>query len=352
MAIMPWIGVFIQILWQQVMPIVGAISVVVLVVYKMGHKIPVATVRDKLGRMLIGRGSRILGRTLIAVKDEDGLWSLKPATYDGQNNGYWVPTADGREFYDAAGVGGDPGGWYGGTALAVAYDGLGALAEPASGEVGRQARIKMQHYAEDLSTIDYAEWKAKEDGPPLIAAAGDQIASSLAGGGRAVADGGRRVRNKFGKGANVARDRVGDGVESARGRIGDDDDGDAEDDEDEDGDLPVRTDGGQVTDEADDGKTVIDEWEVQLPKRKVVDLRDTIHAAPFNVKPQQFHRVAENAKKGQQGFASLGPLGQAGIIMGAFMMGAIVAYIGFSAAGSGGGGISMPMTIAATGVLP
>lgn len=322
MAIVQLIQLFLQILWEQVMPIVGVLSVLVMFLVMGGHNIPVASVRDKLARRLIGRGSRIMGKTLMAIKDEDGLWTLKPATYDGENNGYWVPTSNGREFYDASGVGGDPGGWYGGTALAIAYDGLGALAEPASGEVGRQARIKMQHYAEDLSKIDYAKWKAQEDGPELIASAGEQIASSLASGTRALADGGRE-----------ARDKIGQGVESARDRVSGD-----EDDEDP---LP------------DGGKTVIDEWETMLPQRKVVDLRDTIHAAPFNVKPQQFHRVAENAKKGQQGFASLGPIGQAGLLMGAFMLGAIVAYIGFTAAGSGGGGgLSIPMMMPAMGVLP
>ncbi|ADQ68447.1 hypothetical protein C499_08697 [Halogeometricum borinquense DSM 11551] len=334
MALMPWLNLFLQILWDKVMPIVGVISVLSIFLIMGGHNIPVGSVRDKLGRRLIGRGSRIMGKTLMAIKDEDGLWSLKPATYDGENNGYWVPTADGREFYDASGVGGDPGGWYGGTALAIAYDGLGALAEPASGEVGRQARIKMQHYAEDLSTIDYATWKAQEDGPELIAAAGTQIADSLVNGTQVLADEGRRARDKLGESVGSARDRLGDGVDAARDRVGDDED-------------DPLTDGG---------KTVIDEWETMLPTRKVVDLRDTIHAAPFNVKPQQFHRVAENAKKGQQGFASLGPLGQAGLLMGAFMLGAIVAYIGFTAAGSGGG-ISIPMGGAGmimppSGVLP
>lgn len=319
MSIMPWISLFLQILWEQVMPIVGVLLTLLLFLIKGGHQIPVATVRDKLGRRLIGRGSRILGKTLIAIKDEDGLWTLKPATYDGENNGYWVPTPDGREFYDASGVGGDPGGWYGGTALAVAYDGLGALAEPASGEIGRQARIKRQFYAEDLSKIDYAQYKAGETSKNLIAGAGERIHNSLAHGRSAIADGGSRVK-----------DKVGDGVDAARDKVGDDEDG------------PI----------SDGGEPVLDEWETMLPVRKTVDLRDTIYAAPFNVKPQQFHRVAENAKKGQQGFAKLGPLGQAGVIMGAFMMGAIVAYLGFTAASGGGGGISIPMGGTAGMVMP
>lgn len=282
MAFMVWINIFLQILWTKIMPIVGTLAVIGLVLVMMGHQVPVAMFRDKLGRKLIGRGSRILGRTLIAIKNEDGLWTLKPGEYDSDNNGYWVPTEDGREFYDASGVGGDPGGWYGGTALAVAYDGLGALAEAASAEVGRQARIKKRAYAEDLTTIDYAQYKAGEAGKNLLAAAGDRLELNLAG----------------------------------------------------------RFDSKPVT---DGGKTVIGEWDTMIPTRKVIDLRDTLENAPFHVRPQQFHSVAESAKKGQQGFASLGPLGQAGLLMGAFMLGAIVAYIGFSAAGGGGGGISIPM---------
>lgn len=299
LQIMPWIQIAISVIWNHVMPIVGVLAVLVTMLVQAGHKLPMASARDKLGRRLIGRGSRILGKTLIAVKDEDGLWTLKPATYDGENNGYWVPTADGREFYDAAGVGGDPGSWYGGTALAVAYDGLGSLAEVAAGEVGRQARIKKQTYKEDLSTVDYAKYKSEDYGKKLLAGAGKQIHNALA----------------------HSKARAADGAQATRDKLGSDDNG-------------PFTDGGE---------DLIDEWETMLPKRKVVDLRDTIHAAPFNVKPQQFHRVAENAKKGQKGFASLGPIGQAGLIMGAFMLGAITCYIGFSASGGGGASISVPM---------
>ncbi|GAA0303968.1 hypothetical protein [Halarchaeum salinum] len=293
-----WLTIILTILWERVMPIIGVLSILGIMFIMLGDKIPVGSIRDKLGRRLIGRGSRILGKTLILIKDEDGLWTLKPATYDSDNNGYWVPTSDGREFYDASGVGGDPGGFYGGSALAVAYDGLGSLSTVAGAEVGRQARIKRKTYAEDLASIDYAKYKAGETSKDLLAGAGDAIRRALVSGDDAATDGG-------------------------------------------------------VTVVEDDETTVVGEWETLLPTRKVVDLRDTLDNAPFQVRPQQFHRVAENAKKGQQGFASLGPLGQAGIIMSAFILGAIACYVGFSATGGGGGGagISIPMGMLSTGVL-
>ena len=292
MAIGVYINIFLQVLWQHVMPIVGVVATLGALLFTQAHRFPVASVRDRLGTKLVGKGSRIIGRTLIALKDEDGLWSLKPATYDKANNGYWVPTDDGgREFYNAEGVGGDPGTWYGGATLAVAYDGLGALADPASAEVGRQARVKREVYESDLSKRGQIAQGVKKKGGELIASAKGQL--------------------------------LGDDVE--------------EEEED------ILADGGD--------ETVIDQWDTLLPDRKVVDLRDTIHAAPFNVRPQQFHRVAENAKEGQRGFAKLGPIGQATLLMGAFMLGAIVCYLGFSASGGGGGGgISLPMMAHLVGV--
>lgn len=289
MALMAYLNIVIQILWSKIMPAVGVLAVVGYGLIKVGHKIPLASAREKLGTRILGQGSRILGKTLIAIKNEDGLWTIKPGSYDEENNGYWVPTDSGREFYDAAGVGGDPGGWYGGTSLAVAYDGLGALAEVASGEVGRQARIKKQTFKEDLSKL--------EQGEQLIASAGKEIAGTLGG----------KVREA------------------------------------------TRSDDEAVT---DGGKELVEEWQTMLPEKKVVDLRDTLHNAPFHVQPQQFHRVAENAKEGQRGFAKLGPVGQAGIIMMAFMLGGIVTYIGFTAAGSGGGAMKLPLTaLPALGVM-
>jgi hypothetical protein len=320
MAFMFYVNLFLQILWNHIMPVVGVISVVVTLLVMGGHNIPIPTVRDRLGRRLLGRGSRILGRTLMAIKDEDGLWTVKPATYDSENNGYWVPTEDGREFYDASGIGGDPGGWYGGTSLAVAYDGLGALAEVASAEVGRQARVKKQLTEEDLSRSEYAAHKAKQKG-------GEYAEKGRQKGGELAAEGRDRAEPYLEKGKDKGRAYLAKAAERLLGRNYDDD---------------IMPDGGEH---------IIEEWDSVLPQRKVVDLRDTVYAAPFNVRPQQFHRVAENAKKGQQGFAKLGPLGQAGIIMGAFMMGAIVCYLGFSATG-GGGGISIPMGGSAGVIMP
>lgn len=288
-----YVNLVLAILWEHVMPFVGVLAVVGVVVVQLGHQIPVASARGALGRRLLGRGSRILGKTLIAIQDEDGLWELRPASYDKQNNGYWVETGDGREFYDAAGVGGDPGAWYGGTSLAVAYDGLGALAEVASGEVGRQARIKRQQFDGDLSAIE----KAGYQGQQVLATAGEAIRRTFA-----------------------------------------------------DGDDVVEADGGAALEAGEDGEAVVEEWETLLPERKVVDLRDTLHAAPFHVKPQAFHAVAEEAKRGQRGFASLGPVGQAGLLLGAAMLGGILVYLGLSAAGGGGGGgggVSIPMAYVA-----
>jgi hypothetical protein len=98
-------------------------------------------------------------------------------------------------------------------------------------------------------------------------------------------------------------------------------------------DADAVTDGGVPKPE------VVDEWKAYLPKRAVVDLRDTLHNAPFHVRPAQFHRVEENAKAGQSGGLNptVADLGKVGL---GFMM-AVIGYYIF-AGGGGGAAVSLP----------
>jgi hypothetical protein len=208
----------------------------------------------------------MLGSTLLAVKDDDGIWTLRPAEYDSQNNGYWVSVGDSEEFFDAEGVGGDPGTWYGGTNLAVAYDGLAGLAAPVSGEIGRQVEIKRR--------------ESRDEFPGIVPATKELL--------------GRH----------------------------------APDDPDDDA---LAADGGAAEE--------LDAWEVTLPEKKVVDMRDTLSNAPFHVDPSLVHRVRQNAREGQSGLADMGPVGTAGLLLTAAFVGGILVYMGTS--GGGGGGVSV-----------
>lgn len=87
-------------------------------------------------------------------------------------------------------------------------------------------------------------------------------------------------------------------------------------------------------------------WKAYLPKRAVVDLRDTLHNAPFHVRPEQFDRVEENARAGQSvGFDE--NLIRIGMLMTGFMLAVIAFYVfGGNGGGGGGGGVSLPMMLA------
>lgn len=106
---------------------------------------------------------------------------------------------------------------------------------------------------------------------------------------------------------------------------------------------PALADGGDTVN-ADD----LDKHEIIIPSSGVVaDLRNAIHFAPFNVQPAAFKRVERNAKAGLQGFSNWGPIAQTGGMLGAFFMGALVAWwVGGGGGGDGGGSADVvPMLV-------
>lgn len=104
---------------------------------------------------------------------------------------------------------------------------------------------------------------------------------------------------------------------------------------------------------ADGGDSgVLDTYEVAVPDRKVVDLRNVMRLSPFHVRPGQFERVEENAKKSLQGFTDWSDAAQIGGMLGAFLLGALVVWAFGGGGGSGGSaGESLPMMIGMMGVL-
>lgn len=81
-------------------------------------------------------------------------------------------------------------------------------------------------------------------------------------------------------------------------------------------------------------------------KRKALDLRDSLHNAPFHIRPEAFHRVEKNAQKrqGTGPLSGFGPVGQAAIIMGAFALGGGLAWFVMTN-GGGGGGQTLPFLL-------
>lgn len=268
----------VQALLAPVLYLFGVLFVLVIGLMLIGHKLPV--VGPKIADWHMGQAMKAMGGMLILVQDADGHYTLTSCEYDSENNGYWADLPNGKEFYDAEGVGGNPGSFYG-ASLVTAYQGLGGVADLISGEVGRQAKIK--------------QMEGEKNERASIAAAGKKLL-----GGNWLGDGG------------------------------------------EDG---VAADGGETAVDA------IGEYDAVLPKKKVVDLRDTLHNAPFHVRPEAFHRVEKNAQKAQSGFASLGPVGQAGLIMGAMFLGGLLAWFVMGNSGGGGGSATLPFMLDMAGVM-
>lgn len=242
-------------LLKPVLMAVGALAIVVVVFLKVAPKFPDA-VTDWAQRRLIRQGLAMSGGLQMLVQDSDGVLSLVEAEYDANNGGYWANTGDKWEFYSAEGEGGGPK-WFYGANVVLAYDGLGAVSDLVSAEIGRQAKVK----------------RRVSDEPGRLARAYSTIVDGLG-------------------------DR---------------------------GDADAVADGGTPENAT--------EWTTYLPKRAVVDLRDTLHNAPFHVRPEQFHRVEENAKAGQ----SVG-LNENLIRFGLLITGFMLAVIAFVVMGGGGGG--------------
>lgn len=247
------------------LPAIGLVAVFGMLFLAVAPKLP-TKISKPVANALFKKATGVLGGNLALVRDADGYYTLSKAEYDAENNGFWVA----GEFYDAEGVGGAPGGFYG-SSLVVAYQGLGAVADLVSAELGRQATVKRQD----------SDHEGK-----LSGSLGKLLGKNAP---KAVADGGEMIKDA--------------------------------------------------------------EWKAVLPERKVVDLRNVLSLAPFNVRPEAFDRVEENAKAGQAGFAALGPMGQAGLLLGAAMLGGILVYLGMSSGGGGGVDVGLPAQIVAPMVM-
>jgi hypothetical protein len=251
------------VLIQPILMVLGGLFVALILALKVGPRVHPGlgqSVQNRLLRMAAG----VCSGTQALIQDSDGILTLNPAEYDEENNGYWVRTSGGYQFYSAEGDGGSPK-WFYGATVVLAYDGLGGVTDLVSGEIGRQAKVK----------------KRLSDEPGRLASGYEQLVGAV----------------------DSARERL-SGI----------------------GDVDPLADGGQR----------LGEFEVALPKRAVVDLRDTLYNAPFHVRPAQFHRVEENAKAGQGGSLNENLI-RFGLLVTGFML-AIVAQVVAGGGGGGGGG--------------
>jgi len=380
LGILSWVW---TVFMTYISPWVGVVSVLYFVATRwVLPQISAFDLDQKLAIRTIGRGSRMLGTTLVAVMDDDGIWQLYAGEWDADNGGYWVTTAEGRQFYSAEGVGGDPGRWYGGTNLAVAYSGLASLAAPVSAEIGRQVNIKRRVSREVFPGVAPAtkelleRWGVPDalERDPDVVTDGSGLPDDLpdddpdlpgADGSAESADGEHEA------GADEADDSamdaadVRDAAADAKERLERDLSATAERTGEAAAEVAERASVATATaadrmaaatrsdlDSVDGGGPLdlprvehVDHWEVTLPEKKVVDMRDTLANAPFNLSPELVHRVRQNAREGQRGlFGDVGPIGQAGLLMGAAMLGGILVYMGMSGGGGGAAGVSLPVT--------
>lgn len=254
-----------------VLPIIGAISVVGILLVLAAPKLP-----NKISKMvaarLLSRGMKTLGSPLLFVQDADGLYSLVPAKFDADNNGYW----GGDEFYNAEGASTAPGSFYG-SIIIPAYQGLGAMTDFVSGEIGRQVEVKRGE----------SENPQKKWAPALGGILGSRFGEYFP---------------EFASSSETAAD----------------------------GGLPAA-----LGDEFEDG------FKVVLEPLRVVDLRNVTHFAPYNIRPESYHRVDQNAKAGSRtGWSTTAK------VTGAFVMGFMLCLIAVVVVGKGGGGIGSALPLA------
>lgn len=121
---------------------IGAAAIFFMVFLKIAPKLPPG-IADRVQDKLIRKGVAMGGSLQMLVEDSDGVLTLAPAEYDGGNGGYWAHINGDWQFFSAEGKGGGPKWFYGGNVV-LAYDGLGAVADMVSGEIGRQAKVKKQ----------------------------------------------------------------------------------------------------------------------------------------------------------------------------------------------------------------
>lgn len=82
---------------------------------------------------------------------------------------------------------------------------------------------------------------------------------------------------------------------------------------------------------------------VSVPSRGIIDLRKIKYLAPFNVDPDRFYRVEENAKASMRTLKREDAVVQGLIIISAFVMGMIMTW--FIMNNGGGGGVSSVVPI-------
>ncbi len=84
---------------------------------------------------------------------------------------------------------------------------------------------------------------------------------------------------------------------------------------------------------------------VTVPSRGIIDLRKIKYLAPFNVDPDRFYRVEENAKASLRSLKRQDAVVQGMLIISAFVVGMIMTWFIMSQGGGGGGMPSVPVPI-------
>lgn len=104
----------------------------------------------------------------------------------------------------------------------------------------------------------------------------------------------------------------------------------------------VDSDKDELVDENNEN-VELEETQVAVPTRRIIDLRDIRYLAPYNVSPESFFRVEENAKISMSRFNMQNPTSVAMLVITAVVITMIMTWFLLSQGGGGGGGISMPI---------
>jgi len=92
---------------------------------------------------------------------------------------------------------------------------------------------------------------------------------------------------------------------------------------------------------AEGDEFAINNTEVAIPSRAVIDLRKIRYMSPFNIEPEKCFRVEENAKLSMSKFNNMSTVAQGMLIIAAFTMGIILTW--FLLGQGGGGGTALPI---------
>ncbi len=269
-----------------------------------------ARISDKAADSLMDLATKMKSRgyTLILLRDEDGNFDLQRAEFEPQNRGYWIHNGDSKEFYSAKGKGGQPGRFYK-AGLVPAYSGLGSVIDFSAAEIARRARVRFEESRErNPGKIEKHTKKLATDGGQIVNSLHDRVRTSMS-------DHKEHWRNNL---VELEKTLEDNGYSSA--------------------DVDFET-----VDVEENGDGLVDmsgELLVELPEKAIVDPRDVMNMAPFDIHPGDMDRVEFNAKASESGLFS-----HMGAIEGMMILAGVILGFALGYATTGGAGASVGSAI-------